>query len=58
MLVGTNSYWRCALERKARIAKRDTAPRGGHDATPPRIKTLENSLQAKYFAEFLFHALG
>ena len=52
MLVGTNSYWRYALERRARIAKRDTAPRGGYDATP-RVRTSENSLQAK-FAELLF----
>jgi hypothetical protein len=50
VLVGTNSYWRCALERKARSAKRDTAPRRGYDANP-RVRTSENSVQAK-FAEF------
>jgi hypothetical protein len=53
VLVGTNSCWRCALERKARIAKRNSAPRGGRDTTF-RVRTSENSLHAK-FAEFLYH---
>jgi hypothetical protein len=43
------------LEKKARIANRDTLPEEGMMRLL-RVRTSENSLQAK-FAEFLFHAL-